>query len=70
MYNKIVLALKSYGLAITATGIENLSQLNQVRDLVGDCGQGYLLSKPLTATEAAKIAGAKSQVSFNPSSLS
>jgi EAL domain-containing protein (putative c-di-GMP-specific phosphodiesterase class I) len=67
VYNKIVLELKSYGLGITATGIENLSQLNQVRNIVGDCGQGYLLSRPLSAEEVTKIASSKGQKSLDPS---
>ncbi|MEL6495001.1 MAG: polysaccharide biosynthesis protein [Cyanobacteria bacterium J06623_7] len=69
MYRKIVLDLKTCGLGITATGIENLSQLNRVRELVGDRGQGNLLSRPLNAIEAIKLAGTKGGVNFNSSSL-
>ena len=53
-FKKILLDLKNYGLATTTTGIENLSQLNKVKEIAGDYGQGYLLSQPLSAAEATK----------------
>ena len=53
-FKKIMLDLKDYGLATTTTGIENLSQLNKVKEIAGDYGQGYLLSQPLSAAEATK----------------
>ena len=54
-FKKIMLDLKDYGLATTTTGIENLSQLNKVKEIAGDYGQGYLLSQPLSAVEATKV---------------
>ena len=69
IYRKIVLDLKTCGLGITAVGIENLSQLNKVKDLVGDRGQGYLLSRPLSPAELIKLGESKSGTSFNSSSL-
>ena len=69
MYRKIVLDLKTCGLGITATGIENLSQLNKVKELMGDRGQGYLLSRPLSAAELIKLGETKSGVNLNSSSL-
>lgn len=55
LLKKIVLELRNYGLGITATGIENLSQLNKVKEIAGDYGQGYLLSQPLNAAEAINV---------------
>ena len=69
VYRKIVLDLKTSGLGITATGIENLPQLNKVKELVGDRGQGNLLSQPLTAAEAIKLAGVTTEINFNSSSF-
>ena len=46
----------SLGMKVLAEGIENLSQLEILRDLGCDEGQGYLLSRPLAAD----------QVDFNP----
>ena len=68
MYRKIVLDLKTCGLGITATGIENLPQLNKVKELVSDRGQGNLLSRPLSAADLIKL-GTKSGINFNSSSL-
>jgi FlaA1/EpsC-like NDP-sugar epimerase/EAL domain-containing protein (putative c-di-GMP-specific phosphodiesterase class I) len=55
MFRKIVMDLKSKKLKITTTGIENLAQLNKIKEIAVDYGQGYLLSKPLNAKEASKI---------------
>ena len=52
LFKKIMLDLKDYGLRTTTTGIENLSQLNKVKEIAGDYGQGNLLSQPLSAAEA------------------
>lgn len=69
MFGKIVLDLKSYGLSITATGIESIFQLNKVMDVVGDCGQGNLLSRPLNPAEVIKIAECDNQVISDTSTL-
>ena len=67
-FKKIMLDLKDYGLATTATGIENLSQLDKVKEIAGDYGQGYLLSQPLSAAEATK-AISNDRVIFDKSNL-
>ena len=54
LFRKIVLDLKKYGLRVTATGIENLAQLNKVMEISGDYGQGHFLSLPLNARDAVK----------------
>ena len=55
LFRKIVLCLKKYGLGVTATGIENLSQLNKIKNISGDYGQGNFLSQPLSAKDAVKV---------------
>lgn len=55
LFKKIVLDLKKYGLGVTTTGIENLSQLNRIKEVSGDYGQGNFLSRPLNARDAVKV---------------
>jgi len=69
VFRNIVLDLKSYGLKTTSIGIENLSQLNKVKEIAVDYGQGYLLSQPLNTQEVEKVMSSKSQAIFNQSSL-
>jgi diguanylate cyclase (GGDEF)-like protein/PAS domain S-box-containing protein len=45
----VVLLGKSLGKSVIAEGIETRSQLDQLRDMGCDVGQGYLLSRPLAA---------------------
>jgi EAL domain-containing protein (putative c-di-GMP-specific phosphodiesterase class I) len=40
---------KSLGKSVVAEGIETPSQLEQLRDMGCDTGQGYVLSRPLPA---------------------
>lgn len=68
VFKKIVLDLKDYGLGTTATGIENLSQLNKVKEIAGDYGQGYLLSHPLSAAEVTSVMNSN-QAMFDKSNL-
>lgn len=68
LFKKIMLDLKDYGLGTTTTGIENLSQLNKVKEIAGDYGQGYLLSQPLSAAEATD-AVLNNRVVFDKSNL-
>ena len=68
LFKKIMLDLKDYGLGTTTTGIENLSQLNKVKEIAGDYGQGYLLSQPLSAAEATN-AVLNNRVIFDKSNL-
>ena len=69
MFRKIVLDLKSRELKITTTGIENLAQLNKVKEIAVDYGQGYLLSPPLNMKEATRIISSKCQTAINQSNL-
>jgi EAL domain-containing protein (putative c-di-GMP-specific phosphodiesterase class I) len=55
VFNKIVLELKKQGFSITINGIENLSQLNKLKEIAGDYGQGNLLSQPLNVEEVNKV---------------
>jgi EAL domain-containing protein (putative c-di-GMP-specific phosphodiesterase class I) len=55
VFKKIVLDLKKQGFNVTITGIENLSQLNKVKEITGDYGQGNLLSQPLNIEEVNKV---------------
>jgi EAL domain-containing protein (putative c-di-GMP-specific phosphodiesterase class I) len=68
VFKKIVLDLKKQGFNVTITGIENLSQLNKVKELAGDYGQGNLLSKPLSAAEAKNLMSSN-QAMFDKSNL-
>jgi EAL domain-containing protein (putative c-di-GMP-specific phosphodiesterase class I) len=45
----VVLLGRSLGKSVIAEGIETRSQLDQLRDMGCDVGQGYLLSRPLAA---------------------
>jgi len=51
----IVMLAKSLGLIVTAEGIETERQLDIVRQLGCDLGQGYLFDKPLPADEATDL---------------
>jgi len=63
LFKKIVLDLKKYGLGVTATGIENLFQLNKIKEISGDYGQGHFLSQPLTPRNALKVIDSTQAVS-------
>ena len=69
IFRKIIFDLKNQKLSITATGIESLSQLNKIKEISVDSGQGYLLSQPLNKLEATKIVSSQSHIVFNTSSL-
>lgn len=51
----IVMLAKSLGLTVTAEGIETERQLDIVRQLGCEFGQGYLFDKPLPADEATDL---------------
>ncbi|MEL7009455.1 MAG: hypothetical protein AAGM29_12725, partial [Cyanobacteria bacterium J06588_4] len=63
IFKKIVLDLRKYGLEVTTTGIENLSQLNRVKEIAGDYGQGNFLSQPLSAGNVMKVINLNQAVS-------
>ena len=69
VFQNIVMDVENYGLEITGTGIENLSQLNKVKEIACDYGQGCLLSKPISAKEVELLMSGKSQAIFNKSNL-
>lgn len=54
----IVSMAKNLGLKVIAEGIETKSQLEALRKLKCESGQGYLLSSPLSAAELAELFGA------------
>ena len=43
------------GMKVVAEGIETKEQLEQIKRLNGEYGQGYLFAKPLTAEQAAAL---------------
>lgn len=51
----IISMAHSLGLIVVAEGVETTEQWEYLRDLKCDIVQGYLFSKPLTATEAADL---------------
>ena len=69
IFQNIVLDVENYGLEITGTGIENLSQLNKVKEIACDYGQGCLLSEPIGAKQVERLMNAKSQAIFKKSNL-
>ena len=67
VFQDIVIDIENYGLEITATGIENIPQLNKVKEIACDCGQGYFLSQPLSSQDVYKLMMGKSQAMFKKS---
>ncbi|MEL6441905.1 MAG: polysaccharide biosynthesis protein [Cyanobacteria bacterium J06621_8] len=65
IFRNIVLQLKDYGLTTTSIGIENLDQLNKVKEISVDYGQGYLLSQPLSVTEVDNVMNGQIQASLS-----
>lgn len=51
----IAILAKSLGLSLVAEGVENIHQLEYLRSLGCQMGQGYLFSKPLPAEKAEKL---------------
>lgn len=47
IFQDLVFDIENYGLEITATGIENIPQLNKVKEISCNYGQGYFLTQPL-----------------------
>ncbi len=60
----IISIAKTMGMSAIAEGIETTQQLNQLKTLGCDFGQGYLFSKPVEAQRATELIG-----SFNQSPL-
>ena len=54
--HSIIALAHSIGIKVVAEGIENLYQLAWLRQQKCDYGQGYLLSKPIDANEASRLA--------------
>ena len=54
------------GVTSVAEGIENPAQLSVLRSLGCDIGQGYLLSRPLEATELAARFGVTADAIAHP----
>jgi FlaA1/EpsC-like NDP-sugar epimerase/EAL domain-containing protein (putative c-di-GMP-specific phosphodiesterase class I) len=67
VFRKIVLDLKHQELKITTTGIENLAQLNKIKEIPVDYGQGNLLSQPLTVEDVDKVLGSNQALLKNSS---
>ncbi|MBF2027390.1 MAG: EAL domain-containing protein [Oscillatoriales cyanobacterium C42_A2020_001] len=53
----IVAIAKTMSMSVIAEGIETAQQLNQLRSLQCDFGQGYLFSKPLPANDVIELIG-------------
>ncbi|MCC0177431.1 polysaccharide biosynthesis protein [Waterburya agarophytonicola K14] len=63
----IIIDIENYGLEITATGIENIPQLNKVKGILCEYGQGYYLKQPLNSNDVIKLMTGKSQAMFKKS---
>ena len=66
-FQNLVRDLENYGLYITATGIENISQLNKVKEIACDYGQGHFLTEPLSSENITKIINSQSFALFEES---
>lgn len=64
VFQDIVIELENYGLEITAAGIENIPQLNKVKEIACDYGQGYFLTQPLSLEDVKKLMSDKRQAIF------
>jgi len=51
----IVTLAHNMGMSVTAEGVETIEQLNQLRTLKSDHGQGYFFSKPVNCDEAESL---------------
>ncbi|HLO48075.1 MAG TPA: EAL domain-containing protein [Kamptonema sp.] len=51
----IVTLAHSFGMDVVAEGIETLEQLEKIRSLGCECGQGYLFSKPVDSQTATQL---------------
>ena len=60
VFQDLVIDIENYGLNITATGIENIAQLNKVKEIACDYGQGYFLTQPLSSENINNIMGSQS----------
>ncbi|MGL5077076.1 MAG: polysaccharide biosynthesis protein, partial [Waterburya sp.] len=67
IFQNIVMDLENYGLDITATGIENIPQLNKVKEIACDYGQGYFLAQPLNSENIKGLITEQSQALFKKS---
>ena len=61
----VVAMARTLGKRTVAEGIETTAQLNFLKALGCDCGQGYLFSKPLPADELAQFIAAHRATSLN-----
>ena len=64
IFQNIVIDVENHGLEITGTGIENISQLNKVKEIACDYGQGCLLSKPLSSKDLDRLIGVRGSAWF------
>ena len=53
----IVMLAHNLGMKVIAEGIETEEQLTFIRNLGGECGQGFLFSPPLSAADATTLIG-------------
>ncbi|BAZ45455.1 polysaccharide biosynthesis protein CapD [Chondrocystis sp. NIES-4102] len=67
IFHNIVLDLENHGLDITATGIENIPQLNKVKEIACDYGQGYFLAQPIKKDNIQELVTNINQATFKNS---
>ncbi len=67
VFQNLVTDIDNSGLEIIATGIETIPQLNQLKAIACDYGQGFFLSEPLTTEGAQKLMISQSQALFRNS---
>jgi diguanylate cyclase (GGDEF)-like protein len=60
----IVRVGQELGIEVVAEGIERAQQLDTLRDMGCDLGQGYLLARPMTAREVADLPGTQPPLPF------
>jgi len=51
----IIALARNLGMAVSAEGVETTEQVNQLRMLTCDFGQGYLFARPLSASDATEL---------------
>lgn len=67
VFQELVINIEDYGLEITATGIENIPQLNKAKEILCDYGQGYFLAQALSNQGVYSLISGKSQAMFKKS---